>query len=265
MLCEKPYQQGGQVFSCGGCLPCRINRRRIWAHRLELEALNHKASIFLTLTYASQNLRSRSGIKVPECPQTETLASLQPDDLRNWLKRYRKAIAPKRIRFFAVGEYGHETWRPHYHVALFGIGPCWNLQTKKRAGRSIASECCPVCRVLQSTWNMGDIDAGVLEPNSCAYIANYVTKKLTSDDDQRLAGRHPEFARMSNRPGIGKEAMHEVASTVLSYETELPSSLRHGKKQKPLGRYLRNQLSVLCGHDQEKRKEVEKSIREEEL
>jgi len=105
----------------------------------------------------------------------------------------------------------------------------------------------------------------MLEPDSCAYIANYVTKKLTTDDDNRLEGRFPEFARMSNRPGIGRDSMHEVASTILTYETPLPSSLRHGKREKPLGRYLRNQLSVLCGHDQEKRKEVEKSIREEEL
>jgi len=112
---------------------------------------------------------------------------------------------------------------------------------------------------------MGDIDTGVLEPDACSYIANYVTKKLTSDDDLRLSGRHPEFARMSNRPGIGKDAMYEVASTILTYETELPSALRHGRKEKPLGRYLRNQLSELCGHDQEKRKEVEKIIRQEEL
>ena len=112
---------------------------------------------------------------------------------------------------------------------------------------------------------MGDIDTGMLEPDSCAYIANYVTKKLTSDDDLRLSGRHPEFARMSNRPGIGRDAMHEVASTILTYETDLPFSLRHGKREKPLGRYLRNQLSVLCGHNQEKRKEVEKALREQEL
>jgi hypothetical protein len=112
---------------------------------------------------------------------------------------------------------------------------------------------------------MGDIDTGMLEPNSCAYIASYVTKKLTSDDDARLSGRHPEFARMSNRPGIGKDAMHEVASAILTAETELVSSLRHGAKTKPLGRYLRNQLSEMIGDDQEKRKEVEQAIREMEM
>ena len=112
---------------------------------------------------------------------------------------------------------------------------------------------------------MGDIHAGVLEADSASYLAGYVTKKLTDPNDLRLEGRYPEFARMSNRPGIGRDAMHEIASAVLTHETEVPTALRHGKKLKPLGRYLRNQLSELVGENVEIRKEVDRVKKEEEM
>lgn len=65
-------------------------------------------------------------------------------------------------------------------------------------------------------------------------------------------GRHPEFARMSLRPGIGASFMDEVASTILEHGLEnklddVPVSLRHGKNTLPLGRYLRRRLRQRIG------------------
>lgn len=77
---------------------------------------------------------------------------------------------------------------------------------------------------------------------------------MTARDDTRLNGRHPEFARMSLRPGIGQSAMHEVANEILNLNLEermddVPSSLRHGNRLLPLGRYLRRSLRTLVGRD----------------
>lgn len=74
-------------------------------------------------------------------------------------------------------------------------------------------------------------------------------------DDPRLEGRHPEFARMSLRPGIGHDAMWDVASTDLTYnlvesQGDVPSALRHGSRLLPLGRYLRRKLRVMTGMDE---------------
>lgn len=95
---------------------------------------------------------------------------------------------------------------------------------------------------------------GDLSPNSAQYIAGYVTKKLTSRDDPRLQGRHPEFGRMSLKPGIGADFMHEVGSTLLEHGLEklddVPTSLRHGSRTMPLGRYLRRKLRVVVGHEE---------------
>lgn len=216
-------------------MPCRVNRRRIWVHRLMLEAALHGDKTFVTLTYDNDHL-----------PAGE---SLVPADLRNFLKRARKAFEPRRLRFFAAGEYGDTTQRPHYHLALFGYPNCSYGQS--RYSRSYR-DCCPACDLLRDTWGMGSVFLGELSDSSASYVAGYVLKKMTAKDDGRLLGRHPEFARMSNRPGIGADMMHEVASTLMSLDLDetqpdVPSALRHGTRTMALGRYLHRKLRTYVG------------------
>lgn len=96
---------------------------------------------------------------------------------------------------------------------------------------------------------------GTLEPKSIAYIAGYITKKMTKADDPRLEGRLPEFARMSLRPGIGLGMMDELASVLLQHRLDekmidVPTSLQHGKNKWPLGRYLRRKLRARIGKEE---------------
>lgn len=76
---------------------------------------------------------------------------------------------------------------------------------------------------------------------------------MTGKEDARLLGRYPEFARMSNRPGIGYGAVAEVAATLkyhgLGGIDDVPGALRHGAKIMPLGRYLTRGLRVACGRE----------------
>lgn len=94
---------------------------------------------------------------------------------------------------------------------------------------------------------------GRLEAKSASYIAGYTTKKMTQRSDIRLGGRYPEFARMSLRPGIGANAMHNVASEMMRYQLEekgdVPTALRYGAKYMPLGKYLRRNLRLMVGKD----------------
>lgn len=218
-------------------MPCRFNRRRIWTHRILLESLQHADNTFCTLTYSDERLPPG--------------ASLRPQDVQLWLKRLRKTWQSP-IRFYLVGEYGDTTQRPHYHAALFGFPNC-------RRGLSYfpspGSRCCAVCDIVASTWDHGNILLGALNSQTASYVAGYVTKKMTSKDDSRLLGRHPEFARMSLRPGIAADALHEVASELLRYDLhrsqpDVPGALRHGSKCLPLGRYLRRKLRLLVGLDE---------------
>lgn len=207
-------------------------------HRLMLEAAQYADNAFVTLTYAESSL-----------PENGTLV---PRDLQLWLKRYRRYMQPHRFRFFAVGEYGEQSWRPHYHVALFGVPSC----LYGRSRYALRSECCSICDGIRDTWGFGHVYVGDITPESCGYIASYVVKKLNADrySEHLLAGRHPEFTRQSRRPGIGHSSMREVALTLQRHGlvdqlVDVPMSLQHGTRKLPLGKYLRRVLREELGWD----------------
>lgn len=190
----------------------------------------HGDSCFVTLTYDQAN-----------APKD---GSLEPKEFQKWLKRLRKEW-PNKLRYFGVGEYGDETWRPHYHVALFGFPVCERGRTEHRL-----KVCCSRCELLKRTWGKGGIDCGTLTLESCQYVAGYVTKKMTFAADPRLRGRAAEFARMSLRGGIGVGAVPTIASAIAnapgafaqSFDGGVPTTLRHGRRELPVGRYLRSRL-----------------------
>lgn len=202
-----------------------------------LEAADHERNSFVTLTYNDEH--------VP------TGYDLNPADLSRFLKRFRKSVYPDKIRYFGVGEYGETTKRPHYHLALFGYPACAKGTT--RSNRN--GYCCPVCERVQRDWSLGNIYSGGLEESSAAYIAGYVTKKLTTEGAPGLDGKHPEFARMSLRPGIGAGAAAEISDTLIKHRLDnaehLPTSLRHGKLKYPVGRYIREKTRQQTGISKE--------------
>lgn len=240
MLCKKPYVNGSLAFPCGSCKPCKARKLREWTHRIMLEAMQYEDNAFVTLTYNNENLPPGG--------------SLVPLDVQLWLKKLRNKY-PARIRFYLVGEYGDQTWRPHYHIALFNYVACSRGRTKRDIRDRVDWRgCCEACRLVGDTWSKGDVDLGVLETSSARYLAGYITKKMTRTDDPRLKGRWPEFARMSLRPGIGKDAMFEVASQLMKWDLDVrledvPNALDHGGKSLPLGRYLRGNLRMMIGKD----------------
>lgn len=212
-----------------------------------LEAKLHPCNSFWTLTYSDENL-----------PLTEDyLPTLEPKHLTDFLKRLRKEYEPLKIRYYNVGEYGEQTERPHYHLALFNFPGCSRGRTQvNRSGN-----CCSVCDRVRGIWGAGLVYAGELSDASAAYISGYITKKLTSKTDPRLKGRKEEFARMSLKPGIGATFMPEVASELLTHNldstlTDVPTSLAHGPHVKPLGRYLTRTLRTHIGRPPDAPKET---------
>ena len=58
--------------------------------------------------------------------------------------------------------------------------------------------------MLADVWGLGHCLIGALTFESAAYVARYCLKKVTGDPAAaHYAGRLPEFALMSRRPGIG--------------------------------------------------------------
>lgn len=256
MLCRKPFVKAGAAFPCGQCMPCRFNRRRMWTHRIMLEGLCHVQSAFVTLTYSDDNL--------------PVGGNLNPKHLQDWLKRLRAEVDPVKLRFYGVGEYGDVTMRPHYHVIIFGLAGCVRFRTMRRAGSGepVWSECCDMCRIYGNSWGFGNVDVGTVTKDSASYVCEYTVKKMTSVDDNRLHGKHPEFCRMSLRPGIGADAMWDVASTMFEYGLDksmidVPLAVDQARAKMPLGRYLRTKLREYIGKDGGTPEEVLKEMAEE--
>lgn len=229
MLCEKPYLIGCLPCPCTRCFPCRVNRRRLWASRMLLESFNHADSCFVTLTY-DEKYRPKDD-------------SLDPVDAQLWLKRFRKALAPQKIRYFLAGEYGDESQRPHYHAVVFGVDPYTAGGADGQSG------------VVQDTWGSGFTFVGEFNHDVAQYVAGYVTKKMTQGSDKRLYGRYPEFSRMSLRPGIGALSVPDIARVLASpfglgsitQSGDVPTSFRLAAKSLPLGRYIRGKLREALG------------------
>lgn len=204
-----------------------------------LEAVVHEKTSFVTLTYSDD--------KLPEG------GSVVPLHLQLYLKKIRKAYEPLRLRFFAVGEYGDSSDRPHYHLAIFGMDGSYHT------GRSLLhphpQRLSRLETYMDRCWDFGHVHVGDLTFDSAQYIAGYVTKKLTKATDERLAGRHPEFARMSLRPGIGGHSATVIAQALLDAErtngpavtADMPRVLRTGRGDYPLGSYMRERIAGVLG------------------
>lgn len=185
---------------CGKCTGCRLERSRQWAVRCMHEASLHDQNCFVTLTYSDEHL--------------PVDYSVHPRDLQLFLKRLRKQVYTqfaKTIKFYACGEYGEQTLRPHYHLLIFGHDPHdkKHLETTSRGDRLYLS------KSLQQAWPFGRAIIGNLTYQSAAYTARYTMKKVSgppaADHYLRVHPLHgficrvrPEFPLMSRGGRTGK-------------------------------------------------------------
>lgn len=186
---------------CGLCFGCKADRAREWAIRSYHEAQMHDESIFVTLTYAPQNL--------------PPAGSLAPRDLQLFFKRMRRRGYS--FRYFACGEYGDQRLRPHYHACMFGLG----LEKQTIAGRSEAGHPQYFNDDLSAAWSLGRATFADFHPDAARYTAHYTAKKLGSFAQERIdpeTGLKPyermemsgeivelkrEFQRSSLKPALG--------------------------------------------------------------
>ena len=173
------------------------------------EAQLHESNAFITLTYADEHL-----------PQDR---SLDKREFQLFIKRLRKSIQPQRLRYFHCGEYGAKLGRPHYHACLFGFDfPDKELQRYSKTGEKLYRS-----DLLDSAWqNKGWALIGEVTFQSAAYVARYITKKITGEaahDHYLNVDKHtgeilnplqPEYTTMSRRPGIGSDWFNKYAEDV---------------------------------------------------
>jgi len=149
---------------CGSCMPCKVNTAQDWRFRIDSEFKIAESAHFLTFTYADDTItRNDLGHGV-----------LIKKDMQDFFKRLRKSTDtleksilagigfneemrfPK-IRYYAVGEYGETTSRPHYHAIVFNVP----LEVLKN---------------LRNIWNNGHVYIGTVTAASILYCTKYITK-----------------------------------------------------------------------------------------
>jgi len=189
----------------------------------------HTESCFLTLTYDGGNLPADYSIKL--------------EVFQKFLKRLRKSLEPKRIRFFGCGEYGDLKGRPHYHFIIFGHRPSdLKLHSRNRGNPLYTSE------QISKVWTEGFVTVGEATYQSAAYTARYGLKKVGGEkavehytrihpDTGQAVTVEPEFMHSSRRPGIGETWLRKYHKDVFPCD-----DIVHEGKKHPVPRYYTKKL-----------------------
>lgn len=192
---------------CNNCVGCKLEYARQWSIRIMHEKRFYDQTSFITLTYDDRHVPENYGLSVRE--------------LQLFFKKLRKYLEPKKIRYFACGEYGDVNGRPHYHAIIFNH----DWIDKKFVERSGSGEEIFTSEALQRVWGNGIVSTQDVTHKSANYVARYVTKKIKTDDafgadryyrlspiDGKFHSVTPEFATRSNRPGLGSRYVEEFKS-----------------------------------------------------
>lgn len=160
----------------------------------------HEASLwpqncFVTLTYAPGNLPAG--------------ASLEHRDFQLFMKRVRKSVSGRSVRFYMCGEYGPKELRPHFHACLFNI----DFSDRVPAGKSSSGSIFYSSVSLSTLWGLGKCSVQDLTNETASYCSRYIMKKALGDtaafandrvdEDGVIYQVKPEYAAMSLKPGIG--------------------------------------------------------------
>lgn len=211
------------LVPCGRCAWCRKRKQDEWFVRFKDESHNLPVVRFLTLTNDDAHLKSNyvnldTGQffrNLPDLPlglDSHVIKSPTNDyrDLQLYFKRVRKAYL-KPMKYFAVGEYGSDSERPHFHALVFGSD-------------SFDS-------ILVDKWNNGEVVDVPANDGSFRYVTKYLLK---GSNVPPLSS--PNKILCSKNPGIGKE-MSEAYIRYMDIN-DVPVMVT-GKTAVPIPRYYK--------------------------
>jgi hypothetical protein len=193
---------------CGQCPLCKKSRFNSWAFRLEKETQISINPLFITLTYAEHKL-----------PYGNNQPTLHKKDVQDFFKRLRKNSTKdgdKALRYYAVGEYGSRTLRPHYHIILFNLTNPDHIST---------------------AWQNGFDYTLPLKPGGIQYTLKYLQKDGNNKD---YPDKQPPFSLMSK--GLGS---NYLTSEMVSYHNASVKNshvTREGGQKQALPKYYKEKL-----------------------
>lgn len=176
-MCYRPIYLKARdaIVQCGKCPKCIARKVSAWSFRLLQEEKTATSSQFITVTYDTKHVPITSSGRM----------ALDKPDLQKFFKRLRKSHSSdsKPIKYYAVGEYGGKTKRPHYHIILFNAD----------------------IELINAAWNKGQIHYGQVSGASVGYTLKYMMKHKKNRNPE---GLQKEFALMSKGLGISYLETH---------------------------------------------------------
>lgn len=256
------YRRSSFLVPCGKCFACKSRRKSQATFRMDAERrfghiVKHKDgtssvvcfkhSFFITLTYAEEfvpysweYVDKRTGEEFVLLERQDKPV-LFPYHLRLFFKRLRRYYNLP-FSYYAVGEYGDEFDRPHFHMVFYSdldwkqtvdaFRHCWSIECPRpRRG-------CPGSFTVQEKYlthrlSIGRVDVKSVNMRRIRYCAKYIVK---DGNDSHLV---PKFAYLSH--GLGSGFLESEQARAVRASRSLYAFSVDGKKCS-LGRYYTHRL-----------------------
>lgn len=191
MQCISPIKlKHGDIVPCGKCNFCLTSIRQDWNFRLHEELRTADTAFFLTLTYEDSQL------PLVDQDDGQTVSTLFKPDVQKFLKRLRYHHQEKKtIRYYAVGEYGSKTDRPHYHVIMFNLSIAALLD-------------------LDKIWSHGNIKIGDVNAASIPYVTKYHLNKHFAWDKVQGRRQKPFVLYLTDPEVSEKTTLKEILLSI---------------------------------------------------
>lgn len=178
-----PYERIRPIsLPCGLCFGCRCDNARMWSLRMMHERRYHTDAWFITLTYSPQHMPANGDLNYRHLELF----------FKNARHHFQDGDVP--FKYFACGEYGDQSLRPHYHFAAFSF----TIPDLRRLFRTPGGDWYYTSELLSSVWKYGHVIVGKLEWDSAAYIARYVTKKMHGSNIRYLDTFDPDTGEVDH-------------------------------------------------------------------
>lgn len=184
-MCVSPYiatAKDGRLVPvpCGHCIECLSDWSNDWRFRLHQEWKRSDLCLYLTLTYDPRFLPVAYNDDAGEWQ-----SYISKREVQLFLKRLRKncPALKNNLRYFAIGEYGGDYNRAHYHLVLF-------IKTDPRFSYAQWHN------LFFYTWSKGFIKLKRTEEKNIKYVTKYFNKL---DDSPHLV---KPFKLMSKSLGL---------------------------------------------------------------
>lgn len=216
------------LLPCGKCLACRMANCQQWTFRALCELDAHEVSAFITLTVDDSHMQS---VFPSFC--------LCHRPFQLFMKRLRKEIAPLQVRYIMCGEYGTHTFRPHYHVIVFGWFPT-DAQPFHYRGSYVDFTSATIKRLWSDSdtgESYGFHTVALANEQTIRYLVGYVLKKVDLPSNMAV----PPYLRVSTRPALGLDFYKKYESMLFAHDADLhyPNQYVYcGRKKIGLPRYF---------------------------